>query len=118
MPRSRFAVTGLYFYDNDVVAIAESLRPSARGELEITDINKAYLKAGRLHVERMGRGMVWLDTGTYEALFEATVFVRTMERRQGFKIACPVEVALRCSFISVAQLEKLLAGMAKNAYAD
>jgi glucose-1-phosphate thymidylyltransferase len=111
-------VTGLYFYDNDVVAIAESLRPSERGELEITDVNKAYLKAGRLHVERMGRGMAWLDTGTYEALFEATVFIRTIERRQGFKVACPEEVALRCGFISSAQLEKILAGMSKNSYTD
>jgi glucose-1-phosphate thymidylyltransferase len=118
VPKSRYAVTGLYFYDNDVVAIAESLRPSARGELEITDVNKAYLKAGRLHVERMGRGMAWLDTGTYEALFEATVFIRTMERRQGFKVACPEEVALRCGFISVEQLERILAGMSKNPYAD
>jgi glucose-1-phosphate thymidylyltransferase len=118
VPKSRYAVTGLYFYDNDVVAIAESLRPSERGELEITDVNKAYLKAGRLHVERMGRGMAWLDTGTYEALFEATVFIRTMERRQGFKVACPEEVALRCGFISAEQLEKILAGMSKNSYAD
>jgi glucose-1-phosphate thymidylyltransferase len=118
VPKSRYVVTGLYFYDNDVVAIAESLRPSARGELEITDVNKAYLKAGRLHVERMGRGMAWLDTGTYEALFEATVFIRTMERRQGFKVACPEEVALRCGYISVEQLERLLAGMSKSPYAD
>ena len=118
VPKSRYAVTGLYFYDNDVVAIAESLRPSERGELEITDVNKAYLKAGRLHVERMGRGMAWLDTGTYEALFEATVFIRTMERRQGFKVACPEEVALRCGYISVEQLERLLAGMSKSPYAD
>jgi len=81
-------------------------------------VNKAYLKAGKLHVERMGRGMAWLDTGTYEALFEATVFIRTMELRQGFKVACPEEVALRCGLISAAQLERILAGMSKNPYAD
>ena len=118
VPKSRYAVTGLYFYDNEVVAIAESLRPSERGELEITDVNLAYLKAGRLRVERMGRGMAWLDTGTYEALFEATVFIRTMERRQGLKVACPEEVALRCGLITPGQLERSIAGMAKNAYAD
>ena len=118
MPKSRYAVTGLYFYDNEVVSIAESLRPSARGELEITDVNIAYLKAGCLRVQRMGRGMAWLDTGTYEALFEATLFIRTIERRQGFKIACPEEVALRCGYISLEKLEKAIGTMAQNAYAE
>ncbi len=116
--KSRYAVTGLYFYDNDVVSIAESLRPSARGELEITDVNRAYLKAGLLRVQRMGRGMAWLDTGTHEALFEATVFIRTIERRQGFKIACPEEIALRCGYIRPQQLEAAIGSMAKNGYTD
>ena len=117
-PKSRYAVTGLYFYDNDVVSIAGSLRPSARGELEITDVNKAYLKAGRLRVQRMGRGMAWLDTGTHEALFEATVFIRTIERRQGFKIACPEEVALRCGYIQPQELEAAIGSMSKNGYTE
>ncbi len=117
-PKSRYAVTGLYFYDNNVVSIAESLRPSARGELEITDVNKAYLKAGRLRVQRMGRGMAWLDTGTHDALFEATVFIRTIERRQGFKIACPEEVALRCGYIQPQKLEAAIGSMSKSGYAE
>ena len=111
-------MTGLYFYDNDVVEIAESLRPSARGELEITDVNKRISKRQRLHVERMGRGMAWLDTGTHEALFEACVFIRTIERRQGFKISCPEEVALRCGYVTPEQVEKAIAAMSKNAYTD
>jgi glucose-1-phosphate thymidylyltransferase len=117
-PKSRYAVTGLYFYDNNVVSIAESLRPSARGELEITDVNKAYLKAGRLRVRRMGRGMAWLDTGTHDALFEATVFIRTIERRQGFKIACPEEVALRCGYIQPQELEASIGSMSKCGYTE
>jgi glucose-1-phosphate thymidylyltransferase len=115
-PKSRYAVTGLYFYDNEVVDIAATLRPSARGELEITDVNRAYLQRRGLHVEVMGRGMAWLDTGTHESLLEAAQYIATIERRQGLKVACPEEIAYRLGYIDAAALEKLGQAMAKNAY--
>jgi glucose-1-phosphate thymidylyltransferase len=114
-PKSKYAVTGLYFYDNQVVGIAESLKPSARGELEITDVNKAYLSTGRLEVIVMGRGMAWLDTGTHEALMEAALFIQTLENRQGLMIACPEEIAFRSGYISGAELETAARSM-KNSY--
>jgi glucose-1-phosphate thymidylyltransferase len=115
-PKSRYAVTGLYFYDNKVVDIAAALKPSARGELEITDVNRAYLQRHELHVEVMGRGMAWLDTGTHESLLEAAQYIATIERRQGLKVACPEEIAYRLGYIDAAALEKLGQAMAKNAY--
>jgi glucose-1-phosphate thymidylyltransferase len=117
-PKSRYAVVGLYFYDNRVVDIASRLRPSARGELEITDVNRAYLADGELDVIAMGRGMAWLDTGTHEALLEAAQFVETMERRQGLKIACPEEIAYRMKFISADALRKLAAPLSKSGYGE
>lgn len=115
-PKSSYAVTGLYFYDNDVVGMARELTPSARGELEITDLNRMYLQAGKLHVQIMGRGYAWLDTGTHESLLEASQFIATLEKRQGLKVSCPEEIAYRKKWIDAAQLEKLAQPLAKNGY--
>jgi glucose-1-phosphate thymidylyltransferase len=115
-PRSSYAVTGLYFYDNQVLDIAASIQPSARGEYEITDVNKLYLQAGALSVEIMGRGMAWLDTGTHESLLEASTFIETIEKRQGLKVACPEEIAYRLSWISAEDLMRLAEPLKKNSY--
>jgi glucose-1-phosphate thymidylyltransferase len=115
-PKSRYAVTGLYFYDSQVVEIASKLKPSGRGELEITDVNRAYLDRGQLNVCVMGRGMAWLDTGTHEALMEAALFIQTLERRQGLMVACPEEIAFRSGYITAEQLEALASPMRNNGY--
>jgi glucose-1-phosphate thymidylyltransferase len=115
-PKSNYAVTGLYFYDNQVVEFAHQLQPSARGELEITDINRAYLECGQLQVEKLGRGVAWLDTGTHESLLQAALFVETIEQRQGLKVACLEEVAYRMGYISAAQVQHLSQDLQKNAY--
>jgi glucose-1-phosphate thymidylyltransferase len=115
-PRSRFAITGLYFYDCQVVDIARSLVPSARGELEITDINRVYLQQRQLNVQMLGRGTAWLDTGTHESLLQAAMFIQTIESRQGLKVCCPEEIAFRCGYIDAAQLERLAHPLTKTSY--
>jgi glucose-1-phosphate thymidylyltransferase len=115
-PRSSWAVTGLYFYDARVVDVASALRPSARGELEITDVNAAYLREGRLHVEKLGRGVAWLDTGTHEALLQASTFIQTLESRQGLMVACLEEIAFRMGWIGAADVERIAKPMRDNAY--
>jgi glucose-1-phosphate thymidylyltransferase len=115
-PRSNFAVTGLYFYDSQVVSIAKNLKPSPRGELEITDVNRAYLAQGTLHVQTMGRGIAWLDTGTYASLLSSSQFVQTLEERQGLKVACIEEIAFSKKFIDAKQFEKLVGQAGKSDY--
>jgi len=118
VPKSSYAVTGLYFYDNDVCDIASDIKPSARGELEITDVNRRYLERGKLDVEIMGRGFAWLDTGTHDSLLEAASFIATLQKRQGLQVACPEEIAFRQGWIGAADLQKLAAPLAKNGYGN
>jgi len=115
-PKSNYAVTGLYFYDEQVCDIAASIKPSARGELEITDVNRVYLEKGQLSVEMMGRGYAWLDTGTHDSLLEAASFIATLQKRQGLQVACPEEIAFAQGWIDTAQIQKLAAPLAKNGY--
>jgi glucose-1-phosphate thymidylyltransferase len=117
-PKSSYAVTGLYFYDNDVCNIAADIKPSARGELEITDVNRCYLERDKLNVEIMGRGFAWLDTGTHDSLLEAASFIATLQKRQGLQVACPEEIAYRQGWIDAASLQKLAAPLAKNGYGN
>lgn len=117
-PKSNYAVTGLYFYDNDVVDIAASIKPSARGELEITDVNQRYLERGQLRVERMGRGYAWFDAGTHESLLHAAEFVRTIQQRQGFQVACPEEIAYRLGYVDAEQLQRLAEPLKKTEYGE
>jgi glucose-1-phosphate thymidylyltransferase len=117
-PKSRFAVTGVYFYDRQVVEVAKSLKPSARGELEITDVNRWYLERGQLHVEVLGRGFAWLDTGTQDSLIEAASFIQTIEKRQGLKVSCPEEIAYRLGYIDASQMERLAAKLGKSGYGN
>jgi glucose-1-phosphate thymidylyltransferase len=115
-PKSKYAVTGIYFYDAQVVSVAEQLKPSPRGELEITDVNRWYLKRGQLRTELLGRGIAWLDTGTHDSLLEASMFIQTIEKRQGLKVACPEEIAYRLGYISADELRVLARKIAKSSY--